>query len=78
MTVQVAVILARKGTEVVTIRPDATLADASTSLAQRDVGALVVSGGGRGVDGVVSERDIVRCLAQSGARRIRHMPVAED
>jgi len=67
MTVQVAVILARKGTEVVTIRPDATLADAAASLGERDVGALVVSGDGRSVQGVLSERDIVRCLAESGA-----------
>lgn len=67
MTVQVAVILGRKGTEVATISSDATLADAVASLAQRNVGALVVSDDGRSVHGVLSERDIVRSLARSGA-----------
>lgn len=67
MTVQVAVILGRKGSEVVTIAPGATLAAAVTALAERNVGALVVSADGQGVDGVVSERDVVRCLAGSGA-----------
>lgn len=67
MTVQVAVILGRKGTEVATIGPNATLADAAAVLAQRNVGALVVSDDGRSVRGVLSERDIVRSLARSGA-----------
>lgn len=67
MTVRVAVILNRKGADVATIAPEATLADAVRALAEHNVGALVVSRDGRRVDGVVSERDIVRRLATSGA-----------
>lgn len=67
MTVRVGVILARKGSDVATIRPGATLADAAQALAERNVGALVVSTDGSTVAGILSERDIVRRLAQAGA-----------
>lgn len=66
MGTRVAAMLERKGTEVVTIRPDATIADAARSLAEHGIGALVVSGGSGAVDGVLSERDIVRRLAEVG------------
>ena len=57
-------ILHRKGGEVVTIAPDATVADAVALLRRHNVGALVVaaSGGGNPVAGILSERDIVRAL----------------
>lgn len=71
MTVRVAVILARKGDDVATIRPGATVAEAARTLAEHDVGALVVSSDGRTVEGIVSERDIVRRLAESGATTVR-------
>lgn len=71
MTVRVAVILARKGDDVATIRPGATVAEAARTLAEHDVGALVVSSDGRTVEGIVSERDIVRRLAESGAATVR-------
>lgn len=55
-------ILDAKGHDVETVAPDATIADAVRMLAARNVGALVVSSDGRGVEGMISERDIVRCL----------------
>ncbi len=48
--------------EVVTIKPDATVHDLVALLAEHNVGALVVSSDGAAVDGIVSERDVVRRL----------------
>ena len=55
-------ILAAKGTEVATIAPDASVRDAVALLNERRVGALVVSADGRTIDGILSERDVVRGL----------------
>jgi CBS domain-containing protein len=63
----VKAILAAKGGEVVTIEPTANLAAAATLLSQRRIGALVVTGADRRVVGIVSERDIVRALAEHGS-----------
>lgn len=46
--------------DVITIRPDATVRDLIGLLAQHNVGALIVSADGSSVDGIVSERDVVR------------------
>ena len=59
--------LSDKGGKVVTIAPTASLADAAKLLAERRIGALVVTGAGDRVVGIVSERDIVRILASHGA-----------
>lgn len=67
MGVPVTVILDRKGADVATIGPDASVNDAATSLTDQGIGALVVSADGRGVDGVISERDIVREVSRTGA-----------
>jgi CBS domain-containing protein len=64
--VQVAKILARKGPDVVTIDPDATVATAVEQLGAHRIGALVVSRDGVTVAGIVSERDVVRRLAETG------------
>jgi CBS domain-containing protein len=60
-------ILSAKGSQVVTIEPTATLGEASKLLAQHRIGAVVVTGAGGRIVGIVSERDIVRALAQHGA-----------
>ena len=49
-------------TEVVTIAPDASVRDLLALLAEHNVGALIVSADGGSVDGIVSERDVVRRL----------------
>jgi CBS domain-containing protein len=59
-------ILSSKGRDVTTIEPTATLEAAITLLAQRRIGALVVLGPERRVIGILSERDIVRALAEQG------------
>jgi CBS domain-containing protein len=72
----VKTILSRKGTEVLTIEPTATLAAAVKMLAQRRIGALVVTGPGNRIVGIVSERDIVRVLDAHGTK-VLDAPVAE-
>lgn len=67
MSVRVSVILERKGSDVATISQAATTVEALRVLAERNVGALVVSDDGATVDGIVSERDVVRYLASDGA-----------
>ncbi len=59
-------VIRRKGTVVVTIGPDATVGELLELLAEHGIGALVVSGDGQGVDGIVSERDVVRHLHSRG------------
>ena len=48
------------------IAPDATVRDALAILAERNVGALVVSSDGDKVEGILSERDIVRGITRDG------------
>lgn len=60
-------ILATKGRDVLTIGPDSSLAEAAGVLADRHVGALVVTDPAGGVIGIISERDIVRSVAARGA-----------
>lgn len=60
---QVERILDSKGRAVATVAPGASVADAVVALAEHNVGALVVSTDGRTVEGIISERDIVRGLA---------------
>jgi CBS domain-containing protein len=60
---QVQGILADKGNDVATVAPDITVRDAVGQLRDRGIGALVVSADGRSIDGIVSERDVVRHLA---------------
>ncbi|MQY30595.1 CBS domain-containing protein [Nocardia aurantia] len=73
---RISEILRRKGAEVVTIVPEATVRELLGVLAERNVGAVVVSRGGGTVDGIVSERDIVRRLHTVGAELLDR-PVAD-
>src|SRR5258708_19024654 len=72
----VKAIWARKGNEVLTIEPTATLGAAVKMLAQRRIGALVVTGSRRRIAGSISERDIVRALDEKGTP-VLHPPVAQ-
>ena len=56
-----------KGTQTVTVPPDMTVRRLLAVLAEHQIGAVVVSANGTSVDGIASERDIVRALAQRGA-----------
>jgi len=59
-------LLAQKGEAVEVIGATATIAEAVRLLRLRSIGSLVVSSDGRSVDGILSERDIVRLLADDG------------
>ena len=60
---QVKAILREKGRDVVTISGDATISEASRLLARRHIGAVVVRSRDGSVAGILSERDIVRAVA---------------
>jgi CBS domain-containing protein len=57
---------AKPSQEVVTIAPDAGVRDLVAALAEHNVGALIVSTDGTTVEGIVSERDVVRHLHHDG------------
>lgn len=61
----VQAILQQKGSRVVTIGADASVADAARRLVEERIGALVIAEEGK-VRGILSERDIVRGLAEKG------------
>lgn len=64
---QIKDILRLKGSDVATISSDASVAQLVAGLAEYKVGALVVSGPDQAVAGIVSERDVVRGLAEHGS-----------
>jgi len=64
---RIADVLRVKGTQVVTVTPDTTVRRLLAVLAEHRIGAVVVSRDGTSVDGIASERDIVRAFARRGA-----------
>ena len=62
----IARILAAKGRDVVTTRPDLTLAEVARILVAKNIGAVVVADDQGSVIGILSERDIVRAVAKRG------------
>ena len=62
----VKAILSSKRGDVITIEPTATLSSAIKTLGEHRIGALIVIGPDKHVAGIVSERDIVRSLAERG------------
>ena len=66
----VSQILKRKGDLVFTTTPTETIAAVASQLNGRGVGALVVLDAGGQVAGIVSERDIVRVVAERGAEAL--------
>ena len=72
----VAQILKDKGRAVETVDADATVAEAVARLAQRRIGAVVVKGVDGRIAGILSERDIIRVLAEEGPDALER-PVAD-
>lgn len=62
----VRAMLSRKGSDVITIAPTATLSEAVDLLSKNRIGAVVVTGADHRVAGILSERDIVRALSERG------------
>jgi CBS domain-containing protein len=64
----VAAVLRAKGSAVVSVRPDTTVAEAAAIISERRIGAVVVLDGETGaLAGILSERDVVRGLTRHGA-----------
>jgi CBS domain-containing protein len=72
----VKTILSTKGSEVITIGPNATLEEAIAILTKHRIGAVVVLGADQRVIGILSERDIVRALADRSAAALKE-PLAQ-
>lgn len=69
-------ILSVKGRDVVTIEPHANVGSAAKILAERRIGAVVVTGAGGRIVGILSERDIVQVIALRGMAALE-MPISE-
>jgi CBS domain-containing protein len=68
-------ILGTKGRKVVTTRPDTSVAEAVSRLRAEGIGAMVVLSTSGRLDGIISERDVVRGLARHG-RAVLDLKVA--
>ena len=60
-------ILTSKGREVVTIKSDTSVRQAIAVLCERRIGAVVITGGDQMIDGIFSERDLIRGINEQGA-----------
>ena len=72
----VAAILKAKGRNVGTARPDTSVQEIANRLAARKIGAIVIVGSEGRVEGIISERDIIRAIAELGPAAIGR-PVTE-
>jgi CBS domain-containing protein len=73
----VTIILADKGRDIVTIEPSASLTEAVKLLAEKRIGAALILGADRRIAGIISERDIVRALAERGGAALEE-PVSRS
>ena len=64
----IAAILKHKGAEVARVAPTETVAEVARHLREKRIGAVLVMDSAEQLLGIVSERDIVSCLAREGAR----------
>ena len=60
------ILKAKSSSEVITIGPDAGVRELLALLAEHNIGAVIVSSDGSSLDGIVSERDVVRHLHSDG------------
>lgn len=67
----VATILAAKGGDVTVTQPHRTLQEVANLLAEKGIGAVIVTGGDGEVLGILSERDIVRAIGRHGDAVLR-------
>jgi CBS domain-containing protein len=73
----VAAILRQKGRAVTTAPPSATLLEISNKLSAKRIGAIVIVGARGEVAGIISERDIIKALANAGPDCLTR-PVSES
>ena len=63
----IAGILKEKGGTILSVRPNAPIADVVQMLATKRIGAVLVVSADGALEGILSERDVVRSLAENGA-----------
>jgi CBS domain-containing protein len=63
----VSTILAGKGRDIITLPPHRTMHEAAKILSDKKIGAVMITGGDGEINGILSERDIVRALGKHGA-----------
>ncbi len=60
------IVRSKASQDVITITPDAGVRELIAKLAEHNIGALIVSSDGTSLDGIVSERDVVRHMHSDG------------
>ena len=68
----VAQILKSKGRDIVSLPPQRTIAEAAKMMAERRIGAVMITAPDGSLAGILSERDVVRALAVKGAEALEH------
>jgi CBS domain-containing protein len=63
----VSTILAGKGRDIISLQPHKTMHEAAKILAEKKIGAVIVTDSDGSIKGILSERDIVRALGRHGA-----------
>lgn len=71
----VSQILKAKGRDVITAAPTSKVSDVARILSERRIGAVVITGAGGRIEGIVSERDVVRQIGKEGAKAL-DLPVS--
>ncbi len=66
------ILKSKKDDGVVTVMPEDSIADVARLLSARKIGAVVVSRDGKHIDGIVSERDLVREIGRHGGTCLSH------
>ena len=61
------ILKSKDGAGVISVKPDDTIATAANLLSTKRIGTVVVSADGASLDGILSERDIVREIGKRGA-----------
>lgn len=72
----VATILKLKGRSVATARPDCSLLEVTAKLHAKRIGAIIVVGDNGRVAGIISERDVIRAIAEGGVAALQR-PISD-
>ena len=72
-------LLKKKGGGVETISPDGSIGDALKTLNEKHIGALIVMDAGGGVEGIISERDLLKnCYNCSQDQKVSEFMTSKD
>src|SRR4051794_29593095 len=63
----IAIVLKEKGSAIISVAPETAMEEVAHVISTRRIGAVVVMDGAGRLVGILSERDVVKALAQRGA-----------